>query len=572
MAKKYVVKVYSKTGTYLNTWDEVISDVTFQNEINTAGGSMNVILARKAGDYGEGSDIDFGYKVTVLVIDKELPNGTIIFQGYISAYTPIYKNDTVSVTLLSYGSQLNDYLIEAGEAADISLTLDTATEYSIGNTNGSGLSIQAAQTYSNTDAITLSTIEVYAATQDKYDSSTGLFSEQFNQLLYIDVYTGTTPPSGTLLGTLSVLIADKTFRYYKATTTETITLSAATSYHLRFRSENQSPSSNYAMILLQAATAYASGNRWSLDNSGGPVAWSSTSGDIYFKQYSKTFVTSAGYLSMDPSLIIKKLIDEASVSGSNITYTSTSIDDTLTTVSYTFNTNTIYEGVSKAVELAPVDWYWYIDYSNNSIQFHKKKEIATHTFSLEKDIIDARFEKRIEDIINTIYFVGGIVGITNLFQKYTSSDSISKYGIKSIKYVDGRVTTSATADIIANAILQGRSEPELRVTLEILDSNNEQGLGYDIESIQVGDTIAVRNITSQAGLSTWDFGRYDESYWDYNIHNLSSLNMQVQRIEYNQNSAKIYASTIATDINKRIEDINRNLEQTQATDNPTSPS
>ena len=54
---------------------------------------------------------------------------------------------------------------------------------------------------------------------------------------------------------------------------------------------------------------------------------------------------------MDPSLIIKKLIDEASVSGSNITYTSTSIDDTLTTVYYTFNTNTIYEGVVGAVEI-----------------------------------------------------------------------------------------------------------------------------------------------------------------------------------------------------------------------------
>lgn len=305
---------------------------------------------------------------------------------------------------------------------------------------------------------------------------------------------------------------------------------------------------------------------------GGGGTWTA-SGDFYFKLYKKTALTTAQFQNIDPSVMIELLLDQYKANGGTITYDDTTIENALSDISYTFNVNSTLEGINKAVELAPSGFYWYIDYATNKLYFKKKTDLPTHTFTLDKDILDARFEKRIEDIINTVYFTGGDTGSgTNFFKKYTQTDSVTKYGRKSLKYTDQRVTTSATADAIANAILGSRSEPELRVTLEILDSNNEQGLGYDIESIQVGDTIAVRNITQQVGLSTWDVGRWDETYWDFSIYNLSSLNMQVQRIEYNQDKAIVYASTIAVDINKRIEQINRSLEQSIVVDNPTAPS
>jgi hypothetical protein len=48
--------------------------------------------------------------------------------------------------------------------------------------------------------------------------------------------------------------------------------------------------------------------------------------------------------------------------------------------------------------------------------------------------------------------------------------------------------------------------------------------------------------------------------------------MQIQKIDYNENSATIYASTIVVDINKRIDEINRNLQSVQTANNPTAPS
>lgn len=295
--------------------------------------------------------------------------------------------------------------------------------------------------------------------------------------------------------------------------------------------------------------------------------------DWYFKWYEQKELTFAEFLSLDPSTILKLVLDKYQSLGGIVSYSNDTIDITNSTVTYTFNVNTVLEAIGKCVELAPENWYWYLDYGTNLIHFHKKNELPDHTFALERDIIDAQFEKRIEDIVNTVYFTGGDTGGgTNFFKKYTNTDSIDKYGIKSMKYTDQRVTLATTADTIANSILETKSQPELRVKLEILDSNNEQGLGYDIESIKVGDTVAVRNITQQVGLSTWDYARWDESYWDYNIYNLSSLTMQVIKLTYKQDSVLLEASTIATDVNKRIEDINRNLETLQTLNNPTTPS
>lgn len=265
MAKKYVVKVYSKTGAYLNTWDEIVSDIEFQNEINSAGGQMKITLARKAGDYGEGSDVDFGFKVTVTVIDKEAPTGLTIFQGYISSYTPIYKNDSVEVIILSYGSELNDFVIEGGEATDISDTLDSTVLYGVGNTDASGLDVNIAQTFTSTNTITLSTLEVYAKTADKYDPVTSTYNPQTNIGLYADVYTGSTPGSGTKLGTLYSMINDNILRQYKLTTTDTIALTASSAYYILYRASAQSTSSNYGMLWIAGASAYASGTRWSFN-------------------------------------------------------------------------------------------------------------------------------------------------------------------------------------------------------------------------------------------------------------------------------------------------------------------
>lgn len=581
MAKKYLIKVYDTSGAYLTTWNDVASDIKYSNEINTAGGELKLTLARNAGDYGEGSDVDFGLKVVVYCIDKEMPNGEAVFQGYISSYTPIYKNNNVEITVLSYGAEFNDYMLE-GAISDAHMhtaTLASGASVNFGSEDSAGYE-SVAIAFRPTTSGYLGAVYIPV-----YSVQAGIVGTTYADLVY-ELWSGT-PTSPT------AMLDTTTHRFTDTTLIQSLSKYLSKyagdlgSYYVPFNSVAYLSNAVTYFIKITPAVLRTVGQ-----GNGIGILYNSTNVDanntFYTKKYGNSFVATSGdglieaweivtgtimaYNSYDPSNIIKSAIDAYNTKGGSITYSDTSIEDTGTSVSYTFNTNTIYEVVDKCLQLAPKDWYWFLDYASNTINYKVKSIEPDHIFSLEKDLIDAKFEKRIEDIVNTVYFTGGdIGGGVNLYRKYINQDSVNSYGVKSLKYTDGRVTVDATADTIANSILEARSQPELRVTLQVLDSNNEQGVGYDIESINAGDVVAVRNITQQVGLSTWDVGRWDDAYWDFNIYNLSSLLMQVRRIDYETGYATIHASTMPVDINKRIEDINRNLETLQTNANPNTP-
>jgi hypothetical protein len=571
MAKFYEVKVYDQDNNYLTTWKDVVSDIQFNNEINSAGGQLKFTLARNAGDYGEGTDVDFGNRIKVYVFDKEQDTGLLLFQGYISGYNPIYKDENVEVTVLSYGAELNDYILEGGESIVTSQSTQTST-FNFGNASSPSETLSVAQSFTAPTTHKISRMEIYAETVDFYNISTGLNEPRTNVACKAYLRSGSTAGSGTLLGTSQTFyIQDDQLRLTNIIFNPAIQLTASSTYNIEILPLEFAVGSGQYMAAIGLGTGY-SGGQFSYQDTGS-TWYNDATKDWYFKWYEEKALTYAEYLSTDPGVIIKLILDKYASLGGTVTYNIDTIDVADTTVTYQYNVNTILEAINKCIELSPKDWYWYLDYGTNLVHFHEKSNTPDHTFSLEKDIIDAKFEKRIEDVVNTVYFTGGDTGGgVNLFKKYINQDSIDSYGVKAIKYSDSRVTNTSTADTIANSILETKSQPELRVVLEILDSNNEQGVGYDIETIKVGDVVAVRNITQQVGLSTWDYGKWDEAYWDYNIYNLSSLQMQIQKLDYNENSVTIHASTIPIDVTKRIDTINRNLQTIETVNNPTSPS
>lgn len=276
------------------------------------------------------------------------------------------------------------------------------------------------------------------------------------------------------------------------------------------------------------------------------------------------------YLSMDPSNILKDILDNYQLAGGTITYTPSSIDLTNTTVSYTFNTNTVLEGVKKCLELAPSGWYFYIDQATNVLHFHKKEPNAQVSFTLGKDIISLSAEKRTEQIVNVLYFSGGEVtpGV-NLFKYYVNSVSLTAYGRHQRIYTDNRVTLDSTADIIAQGILDTYAAPEVRTRIEVADSNMIASAGgYDIESLVVGMVVGFSNV-SGVGATYWDQARWDVDVWDFNAYQLGSLSLQVARLDYKLGSVTLTLSTVPPDVNKRIEDIKRQVQAEQTAYNPS---
>ena len=290
----------------------------------------------------------------------------------------------------------------------------------------------------------------------------------------------------------------------------------------------------------------------------------------YMLRNPATGSTTLAYNSWDPSNILKDVIDKYRADGGFISYTATSIDTTGTTVSYTYNTNTTREALDIIVQLAPVDWYWYISESG-VIHFHYKETAPLHIFTLGREVIHLETWRRIEDMINRVYFTGA--GDPSMFRLYSDSGSIAAYGLRAVKQIDQRVTVNSTADLMAANSLDKKSDPEIRTLIYVVDNNgSDKEKGYNIESIHVGDRLKIRNLKQGVKtISLWDIMEWDVDVWDQTLAYSAADEVQVQAITYAPNLVQIQASSITPVISKRVEDVYRNLASAETVNNPSIP-
>lgn len=275
----------------------------------------------------------------------------------------------------------------------------------------------------------------------------------------------------------------------------------------------------------------------------------------------------------DPAEILRDVITKYRADGGSINYTTTSIQDTNTTVSYTFKTNTVREVVDKIIELCPEGWYWIVD-SASTIYLRPKNALADHYFTIGSEINQMETWRRIEDIVNQVYFTGNSTEAgTGLYRVYENTGSIDSYGRHAITKIDGRVTVTATADTMANRVINAKKDPEIRTRLTLLDNNGEDAdRGYDIEAIIPGQTCKIRNLKSGTKTSSlWDVFQWDVDVWDQTLSSAAADVIQILLVEYTPDSLAVEASSRIPEIAKRIEDIQRNLTQQQTVNNPDIP-
>lgn len=281
--------------------------------------------------------------------------------------------------------------------------------------------------------------------------------------------------------------------------------------------------------------------------------------------------TQIAYNSYDPANILKDAIDKYRAQGGTLNYTADSVVLTNTVVSYTFNTNTLKECLDKIIELCPVGWYYRIA-PDGIIYLQPRNIVANHKFIIGKHVENLETYRRVEDLVNSVVFTGG--GDPPLYKRYQNTSSQGTYGLYEKKIVDERVTVTATAEVISNRLLDDKKDPEIRSIFTIVDNNGPSSmLGYDIESVQVGQTLSVLNLaTSGLSATLWDLSTWDVDVWDQILALSASDPIQILSIQYNFDSIIIEASSRLPQVAKRIEDINRNLENLQTVNNPAMPS
>lgn len=256
--------------------------------------------------------------------------------------------------------------------------------------------------------------------------------------------------------------------------------------------------------------------------------------------------TTVPFLSQDPSQIAKDAVDkfvtDSTSFGTYTERTDTSIATTGTVVSYTFRANTYKEVLDKTLELMPPNWYYRIGLGDNIVYFNERRTTPHHFFYLGKHIKTLDLKGSILNSVNRVLFTGGGDPALYIDRSEVPADRTRR----SLSVMsDSRVTVQDSAEIIAEGAIGDKNKMLPRTTIEILTKQ------YDIETINVGDTVGFRN--------------FGDPYVD-------ALIMQVIGLSYSPDSVQLQLDTKPPTISKRLEDVRRNLTVTENQNIPDAPS
>jgi len=553
--KTQAMRVYDATGSSLlaEYTDKIMQPIMPFGELGFVASEAEVMLKIKASDI-DTSVILFNNFVRILIFDNEAPNGEIIFTGYIDSYTVDHDEENISVMVRSHGAKLKD-LIVYGASSIVASNYVFDSELRLDPEDDPGI-----PTFACVDTFTTAggTTQLDAIKLRVYMYTVAVMQLSVHTSL-ADAKAGTNA-LGTVTGQRGAFWAHiETFTFGEA-----IPVSGSTAYWLRITNTGgpTPPSAIDGPVFLSYDDS--SGSLESYDG----TTWTSETGTLYYDIYENSLNTSVTY-AQELATTLKDIISQSANENSIIDYSPLSLQITGITDSYTFNTNTMLEAIKKIYDMAEEDWQWYIDPATNLLHFKEAPIIEDHTFTKGTSLISLVADKRSNEIYSDILFVGGDPGGGILYKRYTNNTTHENYGRRYLRYYDGRVTVEATADQIADTLLEKHGIPELRVKITVQDNTNNSG-GYDIESIKLGDGVRLLNV-GETNYSLWDIGIFDASYWDFNINQLSTIVFRISYIEYRLDEARIWLNVSPKSVSDIVGNTSNEFETDRYLDNPTAP-
>src|SRR3990167_8684994 len=511
ITKKYVYKIY-QGSTFLGNLNNVISEFNLAEEINSPTAQLVVEIGNKFDDVGavqtdtfwvdeagnfmvdeagnrlvfaktfdfNNIPIDLANRIKVYCFYDNAKNGTVVFDGLISKWETTYKQDTIRLTVLSYGVQLANAVVTSATAGSIVSQLVQDTTHTIVTDKG-GQHDNYAQSFNLATETLVGSISVHSY------SSTPAVGGNNGSLFWI-LYAGTPLSPGSLLdaGVFS-LPTTPTINELQFTTPLTL---PAGDYHILY-SAGIAGSLDGAPIIGSTTTAPYAGGKLYYRDTAVSMTWTDTTEDLTFTVNISTGSSALTFSSIDPGLIARTFIGQMQAQGSIANYSTSTIELTGTTASYDFKIATGLEGMQKALALAPDGWYWRYDIPTNMVHFHQIASTAHHTLVLGKHFKDADIVYSLETVVNAVHFSGGDTGGgENLYAIYTSAPAISSYGKWTELLSGNRGTVQATADTIGTNELNTKQNPLFQITVEIIDDL------YDIESFVLGQVVQFRNFNN----------------------------------------------------------------------------
>ena len=566
----YEYKIF-RNGDYLGSLQKVVSEFRYTLDINNGSAPMNVqckvlpfgtrqqlnTIDTESGSaltteadvelLTESQPVQFGRStsgaliandndILVYEFSPDYPSGKLVFSGWITSWDLSHKEALISINCMSYGMDLNDYIVQTGIAYSAQITQGTSGSNStpmLGNLGGGDYS--CPQTFIPGSSYSIGKIKLGTA---------GSFST--NLRMRMRIYQGSPGGSANVLMGTSATIPQTTT---SATTYDFIFASPVAvvsggEYFFIVDSPDSAGIFDTVYISNVGGNLYTSGNIWP-GNSTTNTYTELPGYDAEFTIYSVDSNVVSPYSSQDPTNIFKSVIDNYHSAGGRANYSGSSWTLTGLTVSYTFNLARTLEAIKKCLDLAPANFYWTVDPADSTAYFKSFNTTADQTLKIGVHIDDVKIGLDAEGVRNVLYFTGGPTAGVNLFRKYTDTASVSNTGRQRLETkTDNRVTVLATADAIADALLDSVSTEQYQTVVKLFRNG-----GLDITTFLPGQTIGF------SGFST---------FIDSLVLNIVRLARYPDRVELTLGSIPPRASSVLKQLENDVEDL-------QTLNNPASP-
>lgn len=521
--KQQVYQMWSSNGTYLGVLQGVNSKFKLIQDINTIGpASIEIKVSMKLdtpmmpvkaittedglwittedgiGLTTEGEQPNFavdkskiknGNIVQITEISPYHPNGLVVFKGRVKKWKVNFgTTDDATLRVIPLSTDMNSKLVKSGPTL-IKQQLDGSNGYiTEGNTTGFRLVYNydfAAIGMTNISSISakLSTLAAGSV-----DFTARLIDLGTNRNIPIqNFFPIVDNPANTVATTLPTTVSSTAPSEYSLVFPSTYYFEPGHYYTILFTSNAVAGVGASGGVYWYSSTdADANGALFNYDGSG--WAFGISDRDIYFKFYGVPPYTKATVTNFEPSALLKTIIDNYISEGGVVTYTPTSIQSTgINVPSYTFQTNTVAEGLDILLSLSPQGFYYTIDPGTNILTFKRISSTADHILVFRDDIQNLDLSASIEKLKNDIYFTGGLVSGSNVFVNRKNQASITGFGNEIDRITDVNVTDASVASSVAVNYLDKVDDEAYETEVEIIDGRT------DITKYDLGETIGFAN-------------------------------------------------------------------------------
>lgn len=574
MQKRYDYKIYDPNNNFLGLLSNVESDFAYNQTINSAGTQIQItvrqsvdvaslpveaitdeagnpitdesgspiLIERQPDVVGDGTMMANNNRVKIYEYSDYYPNGILVFTGYISAFEFMMGgSDNVVLTCLNDGQDLSNYLVMGAAAVDQSQLIQNSRVliYEPGVLVGTAHR-RVGQTFTVASGVTnLFGIILKLALPDITRPQTVTVSIFPNPASF---YGTVALAKATQLVT-STLPFDFTFSFPE------IGVVGGQQYFLAVTTSDDSG----CYIYYQNTDVYVGGDMWvdSYGGGGGVISFVETPigaiplSDLYFETLYIQGAIYNAYINKDPSAMLGDLMNNYAALGGLVTtpggYVSTGL-----TMSYAFKVQTVLQAIDTILQLAPANWYWYVDLASNTLFFSPSGTTADFTFIKGKHYETLKLRATKENIKNDGYFTGGDDGSgNNVFTHLQIAAGNNRVGLAMLSdnRVSGALAVPTALQIIQSYLDQNSSE-EYYTELVVLDST------MDTSQFRVGKMVSL------AG---------NGNIWD-------TLLLQVVGINKTPDKVTLQIGTLPRRSSKTVAKILSDLSYLQTVQNPAVPS